>query len=65
MAGHSVATGCAGFIGSRLTDSLPADRHAAVDIDSFEGYYSRALKEAYLEGARLLARQSGTTLAEA
>jgi nucleoside-diphosphate-sugar epimerase len=47
-----VVTGCAGFIGSHLTDRLLADGHAVVGIDSFEDYYPRAYKEANLAGAR-------------
>jgi UDP-glucuronate 4-epimerase len=46
-----VVTGCAGFIGSHLTDRLLADGHTVVGIDSFEDYYPRAVKEANLEGA--------------
>ena len=52
MNGHIVVTGCAGFIGSHLTDRLLADGHVVVGIDSFEDYYPRAIKEANLEGAR-------------
>ena len=47
-----VVTGCAGFIGSHLTDRLLADGHTVVGIDSFEDYYPRAIKEANLQGAR-------------
>jgi len=36
-----VVTGCAGFIGSHLTDRLLADGHTVVGIDSFEDYYPR------------------------
>jgi UDP-glucose 4-epimerase len=50
--GHIVVTGCAGFIGSHLTDRLLADGHTVVGIDSFEDYYPRAVKEANLESAR-------------
>jgi len=50
--GHIVVTGCAGFIGSHLTDRLLADGHTVVAIDSFEDYFPRALKEANLAGAR-------------
>jgi len=49
--GGIVVTGCAGFIGSHLTDRLLADGHTVVGIDSFEDYYPRAIKEANLEGA--------------
>jgi UDP-glucuronate 4-epimerase len=31
-----VVTGCAGFIGSHLTDWLLTDGHTVVGIDSFE-----------------------------
>jgi len=60
--GHIVVTGCAGFIGSHLTDRLLADAHTVVGIDSFEDYYPRALKEANLVGARA---KPGFTLHEA
>ena len=48
---HIVVTGCAGFIGSHLTDRLLADGHTVVGIDSFEDYYPRVIKEQNLEGA--------------
>lgn len=51
MTGHIVVTGCAGFIGSHLTDRLLAAGHEVVGIDSFEDYYPRATKEANLEGS--------------
>ncbi|MEI6727358.1 MAG: NAD-dependent epimerase/dehydratase family protein, partial [Actinomycetes bacterium] len=51
MSGHHVVTGCAGFIGSHLTDRLLADGHTVVGIDSFEDYYPRTLKDANLEEA--------------
>lgn len=35
---HMVVTGCAGFIGSNLTDGLLADGHAMVGSDSFGDY---------------------------
>jgi nucleoside-diphosphate-sugar epimerase len=47
-----VVTGCAGFIGSHLTDRLLAEGYAVVGIDSFEDYYAREIKEENLEGAR-------------
>ena len=49
---HYVVTGCAGFIGSHLTDRLLADGHSVIGIDSFEDFYPRVLKEANLETAR-------------
>jgi len=52
VTGHIVVTGCAGFIGSHLTDRLLLDGHEVVGIDSFEDFYPRTAKEANLEGAR-------------
>jgi UDP-glucose 4-epimerase len=46
-----LVTGCAGFIGSSLTDRLLAAGHSVVGIDSFEDYYARADKERNLVGA--------------
>jgi UDP-glucuronate 4-epimerase len=48
---RAVVTGAAGFIGSHLTDALLADGHEVVGIDSFDDYYSRAVKERNLESA--------------
>ena len=47
-----LVTGCAGFIGSTLTDSLLADGHEVVGIDCFTDYYDPARKRANLAGAR-------------
>jgi nucleoside-diphosphate-sugar epimerase len=44
-------TGCAGFIGSTLTDRLLGDGADVIGIDSFEDYYPRAAKERNLSGA--------------
>ncbi len=52
MSKKVVVTGCAGFIGSHLTDRLLANGHDVVGIDSFEDYYPRAQKEANVERAR-------------
>ena len=62
MPGHTVVTGCAGFIGSSLCDRLLADGRTVVGIDSFEDYYPRTLKEANLAAARM---ESRFTLVEA
>ena len=35
VTGHMVVTACAGFNGSRLTDTLPADSHTVVGSGSF------------------------------
>jgi UDP-glucose 4-epimerase len=50
--GHTIVTGCAGFIGSNLCDRLLADGHTVIGIDSFEDYYARSQKEANLAAAR-------------
>jgi UDP-glucose 4-epimerase len=43
-------TGCAGFIGSTLTERLLAQGADVVGIDSFADYYPRAIKERNLAG---------------
>jgi nucleoside-diphosphate-sugar epimerase len=45
-------TGCAGFVGSHLTEALLAHGHEVVGVDAFTDYYSRELKEANLAAAR-------------
>lgn len=47
-----VVTGCAGFIGSHLTQALLADGHDVFGIDAFVDYYPREVKEANLRPAR-------------
>jgi len=49
---RALVTGCAGFIGSSLTDRLLAQGWDVVGVDSFEAYYSRDLKEGNLVAAR-------------
>jgi nucleoside-diphosphate-sugar epimerase len=49
---RALITGCAGFIGSTLTDRLLANGWEVVGIDSFEDYYARERKERNLTGAR-------------
>ncbi len=44
-------TGCAGFVGSSLTDALLADGHEVVGIDCFTDYYDPARKRHNLAGA--------------
>jgi len=46
-----LVTGCAGFIGSTLTDALLADGHAVVGVDCFTDYYDPARKHQNLSGA--------------
>lgn len=47
----TLVTGCAGFIGSHLTDQLLAMGYDVVGIDSFRDYYPRAIKEENLKNA--------------
>jgi nucleoside-diphosphate-sugar epimerase len=47
----ALVTGCAGFIGSTLTERLLADGADVVGIDCFTDYYPRAAKERNLRGA--------------
>ncbi len=49
----ALVTGCAGFIGSHLTDRLLADGYEVVGIDCFTDYYSRSIKEANIHEARM------------
>src|SRR4051795_9539076 len=53
---RALVTGCAGFIGSHLTESLPADGHEGLGVDCFNDNYRRADKRANLA----LAREYGT-----
>jgi len=48
----TLITGCAGFIGSHLTDRLLASGQTVVGIDSFADYYPRKAKEDNLAAAR-------------
>jgi UDP-glucuronate 4-epimerase len=49
---RALVTGCAGFIGSHLTESLLADGHDVLGIDCFNDNYDAALKRANLATAR-------------
>jgi UDP-glucuronate 4-epimerase len=46
-----LVTGCAGFIGSHLTDALLARGDDVVGVDAFTDYYARDAKESNLERA--------------
>lgn len=46
-----LVTGCAGFIGSTLTDSLLSDDHEVVGVDCFTDYYDPAQKRVNLRRA--------------
>lgn len=47
----SLITGCAGFIGSHLTDKLLQEGHEVTGIDCFTDYYPRAVKENNIKNA--------------
>ncbi len=49
---RALVTGCAGFIGSHLTDRLLREGCEVIGIDCFADYYSRELKEKNLELAK-------------
>ncbi len=62
MAGpRALVTGCAGFIGSSLTDRLLADGVTVTGVDCFTDYYDPSLKRANIAGAL---RHPGFTLVE-
>jgi UDP-glucuronate 4-epimerase len=44
-----IVTGCAGFIGSHLSEALLARGDAVIGIDGFTDYYPRPVKQANLE----------------
>ncbi len=48
---RALVTGCAGFIGSTLTDRLLHDGYEVIGIDRFSNYYARDLKERNLSSA--------------
>src|SRR4051794_28452372 len=48
---RALVTGCAGFIGSNLTDSLLADGFEVVGVDCFNDNYGRVQKRRNLEAA--------------
>lgn len=45
-------TGCAGFIGSHVTERLLKEKRSVVGVDNFDDYYSSDLKEGNLAIAR-------------
>ena len=49
---RALVTGCAGFIGSHLTESLLEDGHTVVGVDCFHDNYARAQKLHNLHAAR-------------
>src|SRR4051812_33664672 len=49
---RALVTGCAGFIGSQLTESLLNDGHSVVGIDCITDNYERSFKLANLRAPR-------------
>jgi UDP-glucose 4-epimerase len=47
----SLITGCAGFIGSHLTEKLLREGHEVIGIDCFTDYYPRTIKESNIQNA--------------
>src|SRR5687768_223972 len=45
---RAIVTGCAGFLGSHLSERLLNDGYEVVGIDCFTDYYAREVKEANL-----------------
>ena len=64
---RAVVTGCAGFIGSHLTEALLEDGHSVLGVDCFNDNYPRSDKFANLTRAgeherfRLLTAELGST----
>ena len=56
-----VVTGCAGFIGSHLSEALLDRGDSVIGVDNFSAYYDRGLKEHNLDGLQL---ERGFTLRE-
>jgi UDP-glucuronate 4-epimerase len=54
--GRVLVTGCAGFIGSHLSERLAESGAEVVGVDCFSDYYPREQKETNLEGLRGLRR---------
>jgi nucleoside-diphosphate-sugar epimerase len=50
---RALVTGCAGFIGSHLTEALLAAGHDVLGVDCFNDNYPAALKHENLDGARV------------
>lgn len=47
----ALVTGCAGFIGSNLTDRLLNDGYKVIGIDCFTNYYSKEIKKSNIASA--------------
>jgi len=47
----ALVTGCAGFIGSHLSERLLADGYRVIGLDNFDPFYDRSLKRTNLTGS--------------
>ncbi|MCW3130933.1 MAG: NAD-dependent epimerase/dehydratase family protein [Methanophagales archaeon] len=47
----ALVTGCAGFIGSHLTERLSREGYEVIGIDCFTDYYPKVIKEANISTA--------------
>lgn len=47
---RALVTGCAGFIGSHLTEKLIEKGYDVIGVDCFIDYYSREIKESNMGG---------------
>jgi UDP-glucuronate 4-epimerase len=45
-----LVTGCAGFIGSHVTEQLLHQGHSVIGIDNFDDFYAKSIKENNLSG---------------
>ena len=57
---RALVTGCAGFIGSHLTEALLEEGHTVVGVDCFHDNYGRAQKLRNLHAARAVGRRSSS-----
>ena len=48
---RALVTGCAGFIGSHITDRLLTEGYEVIGIDCFTEYYAQQIKEQNISGA--------------
>jgi UDP-glucose 4-epimerase len=47
-----LVTGCAGFIGSQLSEALIQEGHSVLGVDCFTDYYAKTIKRSNLSGLR-------------
>lgn len=47
-----LVTGCAGFIGSHVTEQLLDDGHTVIGVDNFDDFYAETVKESNIAGVK-------------